>query len=132
MQAVRRVENPKTGGGSRPLGIPTVKDRVVQAAVKRVIEPIFEGQFCETSYGFRSGKGCKDALRAVDGWLKQGYTHVVDADLKSCFDSIPQERLLARVAERISDGRVLALIDGWLQQDIASRRGSDWSERRVR
>lgn len=92
--------------------------RVVQAAVKRVIEPIFESRFCETSYGFRPGKGCKDALRAVNGWLKQGYTHVVDADLRSYFDSIPHARVLARVAERISDGRVLELIDGWLQQDI--------------
>ena len=91
---------------------------MVQAAVKRVIEPIFESRFCDTSYGFRPGRGCKDALRAVDGWLKQGYTHVVDADLKSYFDSIPHERLRARVAERISDGPVLTLIDGWLKQDI--------------
>jgi RNA-directed DNA polymerase len=117
-QPVKRVEIPKGPKQTRPLGIPAVKDRIVQTAAKMVIEPIFEAMFLDTSYGFRPRRSAKDALREVDALIKAGYTHVVDADLQSYFDSIPHDRLRARVAERISDGRVLDLVDQWLGQAI--------------
>ncbi|MBX9679702.1 MAG: group II intron reverse transcriptase/maturase [Gemmataceae bacterium] len=118
-QAIRRTYIPKPGSNEqRPLGIPTVRDRVVQGAVRHVVEPIFEKEFAAHSYGFRPGRGCKDALRRADQLLKQGFVYVADADLKSYFDTIPHDRLMARLRERIADGRVLGLIESYLKAGI--------------
>jgi len=126
-QAIRRHYIPKPGSQEkRPLGIPAVQDRVVQTALRMLLEPIFERDFAAQSYGFRPNRGCKDALRRVDELLKAGYVHVVDADLKSYFDTIPKDRLLALVAGKVSDRRVLALVEAFLGQRVLED-GQEWT-----
>ena len=118
-QANRRKWMDKPGSREkRPLGIPTVRDRVTQTALKQVTEPIFERDFAEHSYGFRPKRGCKNALRRVQQLLERGYVWVVDADIRSYYDRIPKPALLQRVAEKVADSRVLRLLSDFLDQEI--------------
>ena len=107
--------------GCLPESAPTVTDRVVQTAVRMVIEPVFEREFAPRSYGFRPGRGCKDALRRVDELLKSGLVHIVDVDIKGYFDSIPHDKLMKLVRERIADGRVLKLVEAFLKQGVMAQ-----------
>src|ERR1700704_208580 len=126
---VLRVMIPKPGGGERPLGIPTIRDRVVQTAAKVVLEPIFEADFEDNTYGYRPARGAVDAVKEVHRHICRGYTDVVDADLSRYFDSIPHDELLKSVARRIVDRHVLRLIKLWLKAPIEEQDDGDGTRR---
>lgn len=114
---------PKGKDDERPLGIPTVKDRIAQAAVKRMLEPIFEKIFCDCSYGFRPGRSQIDAIDKVEEYRAQGYNWVVDADIKGYFDNIDHELLMDFITERVNDGWVLQMIKSWLTAGVMTEEG---------
>ena len=115
---VKRVEIPKPGGGARQLGIPAVLDRLIQQAIAQVLSPLFEETFSEHSYGFRPGRSAHDAVKAARGYIEEGYTWVVDIDIKSFFDTVNHDRLIARMKQTVKDSRVLGLVNAYLKAGV--------------